>query len=160
MKKIFISSILLLSVFLYADCTNIPVGTALAKSIVSKDISKAKTLLSNYKSDVTVYLKGCDNKDKFEETSIMIHTYEDKIADIEHDMNSVSHTIDCSKVPSSKTLENAFKMKDATKIENLYSHYKKSAKDYIAHCASHAEYETVYESSMFCDEMYAEWKGK
>jgi len=161
MKKVCISTMVLtLSTMLYAECTHVPVGMELAKSIETGDVSKAKSLLTSFKEDVATYLKNCDSsKEKFEETSVMIHTYEDRLADVEYDLNKATVTTDCSKVPTSATLEKAFKAKNSAEITAQYTSYKKDAAEYIENCASHAEYETVYESSMFCDEMYDEWKA-
>ena len=161
MKKTFITLMLVASVSLYAECVDMPKGIELAKTIEAQDVSKSKTLLVQYKKDVVAYLKSCNNdKNKFEETSVMIHTYEARLEDIEHDMNKVDHGTDCSNVPSSSKLEQAFKDKNDVDIKVHYATYKKDAQQYIEHCATHAEYETVYESSMFCDEMYDEWSKK
>jgi hypothetical protein len=162
MKKMWISAVVLtFSTFIYAECSSMPVGMDLAKSIEAKDVSKAKGLLMQYKADVKIYLDKCDqSKEKFEETSVMIHTYEDRLADVEFDLKNAGVNTDCSKVPSSVTLESAFKSKNAPEIKAQYATYKKNAENYIENCASHAEYETVYESSMFCDEMYDEWMQK
>ena len=161
MKKVWISAMVLtLSTMLYAECSNAPVGVELAKSIETRDITKAKSLLTSFKADVASYLKDCDSsKEKFEETSVMIHTYEDRLADVEYDLNKAAVTTDCSKVPSSAVLEKAFKDKNSAEITAHYANYTKDAAEYIENCASHAEYETVYESSMFYDEMYDEWKA-
>ena len=161
MKKTFMTLMLVASVSLYAECVDMPVGMELAKTIEAQDISQSKTLLVQYKKDVAAYLKSCNNdKDKFEETSVMIHTYEARLEDMEHDMNKADHGTDCSKVPSSVKLEQAFKDKNDADIKVHYTNYKKDAQQYIEHCATHTEYETVYESSMFCDEMYDEWSKK
>ena len=161
MKKICITLMLVASVAIYAECVNMPVGMELAKTIEAQDVTKAKDLLVQYKKDVASYLKSCNNdKDKFEETSVMIHTYEDRLEDVEHDQNKVDVGTDCSKVPSSASIEKAFKSKNSAEIRNQYASYKKDAKSYIEHCTSHEEYETVFESTMFCDEMYDEWMQK
>jgi hypothetical protein len=161
MKTTFITLMLVASVSLYAECVNMPVGMELAKTIEAQDIAKSKTLLVQYKKDVASYLESCNNdKDKFEETSVMIHTYEARLEDVAHDMNKVDHGTDCSKVPSSVKLEQAFKDKNDADIKAHYASYKKDAQQYIEHCATHSEYEIVYESSMFCDEMYDEWSTK
>lgn len=158
MKNLII--VLGLSVMVFADCTTTPVGMELAKSIEAKNVSQAKSLLEKYKADVKTYLSKCDqSKEKYEETSVMIHTYEDKLADVEYDMKHANNTTDCSKVPSTAKLEAAFTSKDSASIEAEYSSYRKMAENYISDCASHSEYETVYESSMFCDEAYDEWKA-
>jgi len=145
---------------LYAECSSVPTGMELDKSIKAGDVSKAKSLLASFKADVASYLKDCDSsKEKFEETSVMIHTYEDRLADVEYDLKKAAVTTDCTKVPSSAVLEKAFKDKNNAEITAHYASYKKDAAEYIENCASHAEYETVYESSMFYDEMYDEWKA-
>jgi len=160
MKRIYIT-LILLSITVNADCSNMPVGMELAKNIEAHEISKAKKLLVQYKEDVKNYLSECDqSKEKFEETSIMIHTYEARLEDVEYDMNKADHGIDCSKVPSSAALEKAFKQKDTSNIKALYSDYKTASHNYIEHCATHQEYEMVYESSMIYDEMYDEWSKK
>ncbi len=142
------------------DCANTPVGMELAKSIEAKDVAKAKTLLKAFKADVQTYLDNCDkNKEKFEETSIMILTYEDRLADVEADMNSKPEAnVDCSKVPDSKAVEEAFKSADASKIKDQYSKYKAEAESYLEHCASHEEYEFVFEESLLHEEAYAKWE--
>lgn len=132
----------------------------LAKYIEAKDVSKAKTLLEAYKAEVKSYLESCKNKDKFEETSIMLHTYEDRLADVEYDLSKKQHSIDCSNVPQSKKLDEAFESKKASEIEVAYKRYKQNAADYLEHCASHAEYEMVYEASMLHDESYDTWKSE
>jgi len=73
----------------------------LAKTIEAKDVVTAKTLLQEFKMDVKAYLDNCDNsKEKFEETSVMILTYEDRLADVESDLkNASAPKVDCSKVP-------------------------------------------------------------
>jgi hypothetical protein len=156
MKKIVLSAMLLISSVVQADCANMPVGTELAKSIEAKEVEKAKKLLLQYKEDVKKYLAKCDqSQEKFEETSVMIHTYEARLKDVEYDLNKKDHGVDCSKVPEHTKLDAAFKAKDSAGIKAEYANYKKAAADYLEHCASHAEYETVYESSMFYDEEYA-----
>ena len=157
MKKVMISLMVLSFSTLQADCTKMPVGMELAKHIEAKEILKAKGLLGEYKAEVKKYLSKCDqSKEKFEETSVMIHTYEDRLKDLEHDMNKKEHGTDCSKVPDSAKLDLAFKSKKHADIKIQYAEYKKEAAGYIEHCASHVEYETVYESSMFYEEAYAE----
>ena len=161
MKKVLIITSILAYHFANAECSTVPSGMALAKSIAAGDVSKAKALLTSFKADVATYLKKCDgSKEKFEETSVMIHTYTDRLADVEFDLNKAANTTDCSKVPSSDQLEKAFKNKSSVEIIVQYDRYKKDAAEYIENCASHPEYEIVYESSMFCDEMYDEWKVK
>jgi septal ring factor EnvC (AmiA/AmiB activator) len=161
MKKTLTTLMLVVLVSLNAECINMPIGMELEKTIEAKDVSKSKELLVQYKKDVAAYVKTCDNKqEKFEETSVMIHTYEARLEDIEHDLNKVAHGTDCSKVPSSSELEQAFKEKNDAHIKTHYASYKETAKQYIAHCTTHPEYETVFESSMFCDEMYDEWIAK
>ena len=160
MKRIYIT-LILLSITVNADCTNMPVGMELAKSIEAHEVPKATKLLVQYKEDVKNYLAACDqSKEKFEETSVMIHTYEARLEDVEYDMNKADHGTDCSKVPISEALEKAFTQKDASNIKALYTDYKTTSHNYIEHCATHEAYEMVYESSMMCDEMYDEWSKK
>jgi len=155
MKKSMISILLIAFSIAHADCSSMPVGMDLAKSIEAKEMSKAKELLLTYKADIKAYLAACDqSKEKFEETSVMIHTYEDRLADVEYDMKH-ANTTDCSKVPDGTKLTAAFKSKNSADIKAHYESYSKNAKEYIDNCASHAEYETVYESSMFFEEEFA-----
>jgi len=142
------------------ECKSSPVGMELAKTLESKDIDKAKVLLKKFKADIKKYLDTCDNsKDKFEETSVMILTYEDRLADFESDLKSNSvKKIDCSSVPDSKALDEAFKQDDATKIKAYYETYKKDSEGYLDLCAAHEEYEMVFEEALLHEETYAEWK--
>ena len=157
MKKVIISLMIAAFSMLQADCSKMPVGMELAKYIEAKEILKAKGLLAEYKEEVKNYLSKCDqSKEKFEETSVMIHTYEDRLKDLEHDINKKEHRTDCSKVPDSTKLDLAFKSKNHADIKIVYANYTKEAADYLEYCASHIEYETVYESSMFYEEEYAE----
>ena len=137
-----------------ADCANTPVGMELAKMIDSKDVAKAKTLLKAFRVDVQTYLDKCDkSKEKFEETSVMIMTYEDRISDVEADLKSASGVkVDCSKVPSGKAMEAA----SAEAAKTLYVTYKKDAEAYIENCASHADYEIVFEESLLYEEEYGQ----
>jgi len=164
MKKKYIQAIaiLLFSSGLFAeDCSQLPDGQNLEKSLKEKAYEHSESLLKKFKSEVKIYLKTCDkSKDMFEQMSVHVLTYEDTLADIKHDLANKKVALDCSAVPSSSNLEDAFKAKKDAQIEALYTEYTKNAKDYIEHCASHVEYESVFESSMFCDEMYDEWKTK
>lgn len=143
-----------------AECINQPVGMELAKTLEEKNIDKAKVLLKKFKADVKNYLDTCDNnKDKFEETSVMILTYEDRLADFEADLKSNSvKKIDCSNVPDSKALDKAFKKDDANKVKALYETYKRDSEGYLDLCAAHEEYEMVFEEALLHEETYAEWK--
>ena len=168
MKKTFITNITVafgLTLSLNAaqvDCASSPIGMELAKTLEAKDIDKAKLLLKKFKADVKTYLDSCGNsKDKFEETSVMILTYEDRLADFEADIQSSSaKKIDCSKVPDSKALEQAFKKDDLNKVKSLYASYKKDSESYLDLCAAHEEYEMVYEEALLHEETYAEWEKK
>jgi L-lactate utilization protein LutB len=161
MKRILLSTLMLVFTLAEADCTQIPRGENVATALTSKNYNKAKELLATFKLDIKTYLDNCNqSKEMFEQTHVSILTYEDKLADLKHDLNKKSHSTDCAQVPSSKTLEEAFKAKNSKEVKVQYAKYKKEAHDYIEHCASHAEYETVFESSMFCDEMYDEWVKK
>jgi len=157
MKKILAINIVLgcLTVAFSSDCVNTPAGMELAKSIEAKDVAKAKTLLKAYKFDVQKYLDNCDkSKEKFEETSVMILTYEDRLADVEADLKSASAPkVDCSKVPSGKAIDTA---SDKSAAKKLYVTYKKDAEAYIESCATHAEYEIVFEESLLYEETYGE----
>ena len=157
MKKILAISMVLggLTSSFGVDCANPPVGVELAKMIKVKDVAKAKTLLKAYKSDVKQYLDNCDkSNEKFEETSVMILTYEDRLADVEADLKNASAVkVDCSKVPSGKAMEAAA---DKDTAKKLYAKYKKDAEAYIESCATHAEYEIVFEESLLYEEEYGQ----
>ena len=144
------------------DCAHSPVGMELAKTLEAKDIDKAKSLLKKFKADVKTYLDNCGNsKDKFEETSVMILTYQDRLEDFEADLNSNSaKKIDCSKVPDAQALKEAFKADDVNKVKTLYVTYKKDSESYLDLCAAHEEYEMVYEEALLHEETYAEWEKK
>jgi len=161
MKHIFIAAILLFSIPAFSDCAKVPEGDAIGEAIKAKNVDKSTTLLTAFNAEVKSYLAECNqSKEMFEQTNVSILMYEDNLADLKHDLASDGHGTDCSKVPSSATLEKAFKSGDATKIKALYTDYKTASHAYIEHCSSHAEYETVFESSTFCDEMYGEWEKK
>lgn len=141
------------------ECNHTPVGMELAKTLEAKEIDKAKQLLKKFKEEVKNYLAHCDNSEaKFEETSVMILTYEDRLADLEYDQKKVHKTVDCSLVPDAKALDNAFKEGDKKKINSTYEAYKDASEAYLDHCATHAEYEMVYESSLLHEEEYETWK--
>ncbi len=159
MKKILILAILLVSVSAFAECTKVPEGTQITKAIEAKDAATATSLLDAFKNDIKKYRETCDqSKEMLEQTNVEILMYEDNIADLNHDLTKADSGVDCSKVPSSANLEAAFKAKNGAEIKTLYSAYKTASHNYIEHCASDAEYETVFESSTFCDEMYGEWE--
>ena len=162
MKKILAISMVLggLTSSFGVDCANPPVGVELAKMIKVKDVAKAKTLLKAYKSDVQQYLDNCDkSKEKFEETSVMILTYEDRLADVEADLNSKpAANVDCSKVPNENAIKEAFKSADAAKIKTQYTTYKTESENYLEYCAAHEEYEFVFEASLLHEEAYTKWE--
>lgn len=159
MKRLMISTLLVTFSMAQVDCSNMPVGMELAKSIEAKEVSKAKGLLVKYKEEVKKYLAACDqSKEKFEETSVMIHTYADRLADVEYDLKKENDTTDCSNVPTSTKLDEAFKSKNSADVKTQYAKYKKDSEAYIENCASHGEYETVYEASMFYEEEYDAFK--
>ena len=157
MKKMLVGFLVAsgLASMLHANCGDAPVGMELAKSIEAKEVKKAKQLLQEYKAEVKKYLEACNNdKDKFEKTSVMILTYEDRLADVEANLKKASAPqADCSKVPSGKAIDAAG---DPATAKKLYATYKKEAKAYLDGCASHAEYETVFEESLLYDEKYGE----
>jgi hypothetical protein len=161
MKKIYTIAMILFSVSAWADCSKVPDGLNIKQAIEAKSYDNAKSLLETFKTDIKTYLTTCDKSEAmFEQTSVNILMYEDKLADLKHDIENKGTSIDCSKVPSSTLVEKAFKAKNTAEVKTQYAKYKKEAHDYIEHCASHAEYETVFESSMFCEEMYDEWIQK
>lgn len=142
------------------DCANTPVGMELAKTIEAKDVAKAKTLLKAYRADVEDYLDNCDkSKEKFEETSVTILTYEDRLSDVEADLKAKpAENVDCSKVPSEKAIQEAFKSADATKIKTQYAAYKTASENYLEYCTAHEEYEFVFEASLLHEEAYIKWE--
>jgi len=152
----------MLFVFTQADCTKKPTYKDLEKAIVDKSIEQAKRLLSTLEADVKTYLKTCDNsKEMFEQTSVQLLTFKDKISDLVLDMSVVGEsTIDCQNVPKTTKLKSAFKTSDTVKIEASYQSYKKDAEAYLESCTSHEEYEFVFEDALFYDEEYTEWKKK
>ena len=156
MKKILAISVAFgsLTLAFSADCANTPVDIELAKTIEAKDVAKAKTLFKAFKADVQTYLDNCDkSKEKFEETSVMIMTYEDRIADVEADLNSaLGVKVDCSKVPNGKDIEAA----SGGAAKRLYATYQKDAEAYMESCASHAEYEIVFEEALLYEEEYGQ----
>jgi len=161
MKKIYIIVMSLLFTVLWADCNQVPSGISVKQAIEIKSYDKAKSLLETFKTNVKKYLETCDKSEAmFEQTNMTILTYQDKLEDLKHDLNAENISIDCSKIPSSTLVEKAFKSKNSAEIKTQYARYKKDAESYIEHCATHTEYETVYESSMFCDELYDEWMQK
>lgn len=157
MKKILAIAVLVggLTSAFSIDCSNTPVGMELAKTIEAKDAAKAKTLLKAYKADVKAYLDKCDkSKEKFEETSVMILTYEDRLADVESDLkNATAPKVDCSNVPSGKALDAAG---DKGTAKKLYAKYKKDAEAYIESCAAHEQYEIVFEESLLYEDEYGQ----
>ncbi len=157
MKKVLAVSLVLggFTAVFGVDCGNTPVGMELAKTIEAKEIDKAKTLLKAYKADVKAYLDKYDkSKEKFEETSVMILTYEDRLSDVEADLKSASAPkVDCSKVPSGKALDAAI---DKATAKKLYAKYKKDAEGYIESCAAHEQYEIVFEESLLYEDEYGQ----
>jgi len=150
-----------LSSTLQADCSNMPIGTELAKSIMAEDLDKAKKHLSEYDKAVQKYLGGCKDEGKDQQVNIMLLTYKDKVQDLEDDLKKGSEvSYDCSKVPNDSALNSAFASGKAESIKSAYNAYHKKAADYLEHCAAHEEYELVYEASLLHDEEYEEWNKK
>jgi len=146
---------------LYADCSNMPIGTELAKSIMAEDLDKAKKHLSDYDKAVEKYLAGCKDEGKDQQVNIMLLTYKDKVNDLEVDLKKGSGpAFDCSNVPDDASLNSAFSSKDVQSIKSAYSAYSKKAADYLEHCAAHEEYELVYEASLLHEEEFENWKNK
>jgi len=161
MKNIYTIAMILFSSAGWADCGKVPDGMNVSHAIESKNYDKAESLFETFKTNIKIYLKTCDKSEAmFEQTSVNILMYEDKLADLKDDLKRGETVVDCSNVPNSATVEKAFKSKNSTEIKTQYASYKKDAENYIEHCATHAEYETVFESAMFCDEMYDEWIQK
>ena len=153
---------LVLSAFitsLNADCTNMPTGSDLTKSIESKNIDQAKTLLQTFQSDVKKFLASCKDEGKQQEVSILKLTLEDEVKFLEVRLKKGDASFDCSKVPDDTALNSAFASKDGAKIEKEYQSYHKNAEGYLEHCASHEEYEAVFEASMLHDDEYTNWKS-
>lgn len=164
MKTKLIQSIVILfglSTMLYANCANVPNGMALEEVLNTKTIDKAETLLEKYKLNVKAYLSNCDkSEDMFEQMHLTILTYEDKLSDLKEDSKSqkVAKTRDCAKPPSSKNLNVAFKKKDIKEITKHYVAYETDAESYLDLCASHEDYELVYDEALLHEENYNEWK--
>lgn len=155
MKHIFMLIASLAYSSVHADCSDIPAGMELAKSIEAKEINKAKKLLEKYKADVKTYVASCDkNKDAFEVTSVMVLTYEDRLKDMVHDSQKVKSTSDCSTTPSVSALEKAIKSKNTDTIKQAFSQYKTASQAYLDNCASHPDYATVYDEFLFYEEEY------
>ena len=164
MKKRFIQCIVILfglNTMLYANCENVPNGMALEEVLNTKNIDKAETLLEKYKLNVKAYLSNCDKSEAmFEQMQVTILTYEDKLSDLKVDSKTkkVAKSRDCSKPPSSKNLNAAFKKKDLKEITKHYEAYKSDAESYLDLCASHEDYELVYDEALLHEENYDEWK--
>jgi hypothetical protein len=158
MPKKFLLS-LLFTTIIYADCSQKPSADKVAKAIESKKYDQAREFLTVFETEVKEYEKKCDtSKEMYEELNVMVLEYEDHLSDLNEDMHKKSVSTDCSIVPSSNKLEEAFKVKDDAIISSLYPQYKKESNEYISNCASQSSYEEVYEASMLCEERYNEWK--
>ncbi|RLA63964.1 MAG: hypothetical protein DRQ78_06455 [Epsilonproteobacteria bacterium] len=147
--------------FLYAekDCTKMPDVKSIEKAFEVKSYEKAKELLAKFKIEVKTYLDTCDNsKDMFEQTSVNILTYEDKLLDLEEDLKSTKNTIDCTNIPDDKTLDEAFKKANDKQIKIIYANYKKDTEGYLDQCAAHEEYEIVFDATLLYEERYAKWE--
>lgn len=152
-----------LSSFTYADCAKVPDGAELNTALEAKTYDKAQSLLDKFKLDIKNYLDKCDKSEAmFEQTHVSILTYEDKLSDLKEDLKgskvSQKSTVDCSKPPSSKDLDKAFKSKSSNQIKALYATFKTDAERYMDQCASHEEYEFVFEAALLYEEQYAEWE--
>lgn len=144
---------------LNADCSDMPIGTNVAKSIMSKNVEDAKKYLTAYQAEVKSFLARCKEEGPTQQVSLMELTYQDEVKYLEEDMkkkNQVSY--DCSKVPDDTALNKAFAEGKANAIKKAYSEYHKSAADYLDHCATHEEFDFVYETSLLHDEEYTEWE--
>lgn len=159
-KKYF--SILLLSALLttlHADCTQMPTGNELSKSIASKDLERSKALLSVYNADVKTFLSTCKEEGAVQEVTLMQLTFQDNVQALEEKLKKAKQpAYDCNNVPDDTTLNKAFGSKDAEAIKKAYNTYKQSAEGYLEHCASHEEFDFVYEASLLHEEEYANWE--
>lgn len=163
-KSLIVTSLVMIGMVVCVDaspieCSKTPVGMELAKQIEAKNITKAKTLLEQFKTEVKAYLAKCGNsKDKFEETSVMILTYQDRLSDLETEIQEGPSKVDCSHVPDAKGFTKAFASGVASTIEKSYQTYKKASQEYLDNCASHEAYEMVFEDSLFHQDDYEAWK--
>lgn len=145
----------------HAGCTNMPIGTELAKSIMAEDLDKAKKHLADYDKAVEKYLAGCKDEGKDQQVNIMLLTYKDKVTDLEADLKKGSEVAyDCNNVPDDGALNSAFASGDSGKIKSEYETYSKKAAAYLEHCAAHEEYEFVFEASLLHEEEYESHKKK
>ncbi len=152
-----------LSSLTYADCAKVPDGAGLNKALEAKMYDKAQLLLEKFKLDIKSYLDTCDKSEAMlEQTQLTILTYEDKLSDLKEDLKTLKvsqkSTVDCSKPPSGKNLNEAFKTKSSTQIKALYATFKKDADSYMDQCASHEEYEFVFEEALLYEEQYTDWE--
>jgi len=160
MKKIYLLA-LVFSNIIYANCEHKPSSDKIKIALDAKNHTQAEKLLHTFREEIESYKKECDtSKDMHEELHVLLLEYTDHLKDLKEDMHKQNIKIDCSKIPSNKKLEEAFKSKDTKAIKSLYPLYKKSSHQYIKHCASHSAYEELYEASMLCEERYNEWKKK
>ena len=144
---------------LNADCSNMPIGTNVAKSIMSKNLENAKKFLTEYEAEVKSFLARCKEEGPTQQVSLMQLTYQDEVKYLEEDMKKSNQTsYDCSNVPNDAALNKAFAQGNAETIKKTYSEYHKSAAAYLDHCAVHEEFDFVYEASLLHDEEYANWE--
>jgi hypothetical protein len=164
MKKKLIESMVILfgvSSVLYANCENLPSGLMFEDAVKTKNIDKAETVLEKYKLNIKAYLKSCDKSEAmFEQMEISKLTYEDKLSDLKEDAKSqkVAKTRDCAILPSSTNLNTAIKSGDLKEVTKHYEAYKTNAESYLDLCASHEDYELVYDEALLHEENYNEWK--
>ena len=144
---------------LNAECTNMPIGTEVAKSIMSRDIDQAKKFLTAYKTEVSKFLEQCKDGGAQQQVKLMQLTYEDEVKYLEENLKKKNEaTYDCTKVPDDAALKSAFSSGNAENIKKAYSAYKKNVLDYLDQCATHEEYEMVYDTSLLHDDEYNKWE--
>lgn len=138
---------------LQADCSNMPIGTNLAKSIMSEDLDGAKKYLTTYIGDIEAYLDHCKGEGERQQAKIMKLTYKEEVVQLEARLKKQHKvTFNCSTLPDTNALETAFESGDTTQIKKRYDTYQQNASDYLNHCATHPEFESVFEASLLYEE--------
>jgi hypothetical protein len=136
-----------------------PIGTNVAKSIMSKNLEDAKKFLTEYQAEVKSFLEKCKEEGPTQQVSLMQLTYQDEVKYLEENLKkSKEAAFDCSNVPDDTALNKAFAEGKAEAIKKAYSEYHKSAASYLDHCAVHEEFDFVYEASLLHDEEYENWE--
>lgn len=143
------------------ECKEVPESIALAQSLENKMYDEAEALMQIFKTKINHYRKNCNNsQDMFEQTQISIFTYEDKLADLKEDLKSSKsvESVDCTKVPNTLKLVDAFEQGKQVAIETSYQAYMKGSQNYLDNCTAHEDYGVVFEESASFDDDYNKWK--